>query len=555
VHVDPTKIQVIRDWPAPTTLTELQIFLGLANFYRRFVLGFSHIAWALSQVTRGGGKEKFMWGLSQQQVFDDLKQHLCSTPVLSLPDLQQPFEIETDASDYVVGIVLTQHRHPVAYHSETLSDVICKYPTYDKEMYSIVQSCRQWRHYILGKETIIHTDHKPLQFMQTQGKLQNDRHQKWSTYLQQFHLNIKYKTGSTNRVVDFLNLPPVATLTTVLNSCGHETSGWPQLYERDPDFAATYQMLGANTVVTDFHLQDGLLCHLGHLCVPSSERVKLIWESHYSRVAGHFGVEKTVAVLQQHFYWPKLRQDVNKYIRSCTACAIAKPTIKKQGMYTPLPTPERPWESISMDYMSGLPSTKRGNDCVFVVVDHFSKMVIMAACKKSITTEATAKLFFERVWVHFGIPQTIISDRDSRFLNTFWSSLWSLLDTKLTKSTAFHPQMDGQTEVVNQMIVHILRMYNSKHPCTWDESLPYVQHNYNRAIHSSTDHNPFQVGLGFQPLGPMDVALPLAATQADSSHAQTEADKATWFIERIQHIHQQVQDILQKSNAKYKQAP
>jgi hypothetical protein len=92
-----------------------------------------------------------------------------------------------------------------------------------------------------------------------------------------------------------------------------------------------------------------------------------------------------------------------------------------------------------MDYMSGLPSTKQGNDCVFVVVDRFSKMAILVACKKSITAEATAKLFFERVWVHFGIPQTIVSDRDSQFLSTFWSSLWSLLDTKLTKSMAFHP--------------------------------------------------------------------------------------------------------------------
>jgi hypothetical protein len=95
VHVDPTKIQVIHDWPAPTTLTELQSFLGLTNFYRRFMLGFSHITWALSQVTRGGGKEKFVWGLSQQQAFDDLKKCLCSSPVLSLPDLQHPFEIET----------------------------------------------------------------------------------------------------------------------------------------------------------------------------------------------------------------------------------------------------------------------------------------------------------------------------------------------------------------------------------------------------------------------------------------------------------------------------
>jgi hypothetical protein len=104
-----------------------------------------------------------------------------------------------------------------------------------------------------------------------------------------------------------------------------------------------------------------------------------------------------------------------------------------------MPNPDKPWESISMDYMSGLSSTKRGNDCVFVVVDHFSKMVIMVACKKSIIAKATSKIFFERVQLHFGIPQTIISNQYIWFLSTFWSSLWSLLDTKLTKSTSFHP--------------------------------------------------------------------------------------------------------------------
>jgi hypothetical protein len=171
VHVDPAKIQVIRDWPAPTTLTELQSFLVLTNFYRMFMLVFSHITWALSQVTRGGDKEKFVWGLSQQQAFNDLKKHLFSSLVISLLYLQSPFQIKKDASDYVVGIILTQHGHPMAYHSDTLSDVIRKYPTYEKEMYSIVQACPQWKHYILGKETFIHTDHKPLQFMQTQGKL------------------------------------------------------------------------------------------------------------------------------------------------------------------------------------------------------------------------------------------------------------------------------------------------------------------------------------------------------------------------------------------------
>jgi hypothetical protein len=141
VHVDPENIQFIRDWLAPATLTEIRIFLGLANFYRRFVFSFSHITWTLSQVTKGGAKEKFFWSESQQKVFGELKHHLYSTPVLTLPYLQQPFEIKTDASEYAIGAVLTQHGHPVAYHSETLSDIVRKYPTYDKEMYSIVQAC------------------------------------------------------------------------------------------------------------------------------------------------------------------------------------------------------------------------------------------------------------------------------------------------------------------------------------------------------------------------------------------------------------------------------
>ena len=136
--MDPTKIQVIWDWIAPTTLIELRSFLGLANFYCSFVLGFSHITWPLSQVTKGGAKEKFFWSKTQQKAFAELKHHLCCAPVLTLPDLQQPFEIETYASHYAIVAVLTQQWHPMAYHSETLSETVHKYPTYDKEIYSIV---------------------------------------------------------------------------------------------------------------------------------------------------------------------------------------------------------------------------------------------------------------------------------------------------------------------------------------------------------------------------------------------------------------------------------
>ena len=122
----------------------------------------------------------------------------------------------------------------------------------------------------------------------------------------------------------------------------------------------------------------------------------MIWEAHYSRIVGHFGVDKTMALLQKYFYWPNLRQDVGKYIRSYTACTISKLTIKKQGLYTPLLNPSQTGESISMDYMSGLPSTKQGSNYAFVVIDRFSKMVIMVTYNKNITAESTIKLFLDR---------------------------------------------------------------------------------------------------------------------------------------------------------------
>ena len=148
-------------------------------------------------------------------------------------------------------------------------------------------------------------------------------------------------------------------------------------------------------------------------------------------------------------------------------------------------------------FVGGLLTSRKGHDYMCVVVDQFSKMCIHMPCKKKITAKMTAHLFFQHVWAHFGLPTSIISDRDSHFLGKFWSSLWELMDTKLKKSTTFHPQTDGQTEVVNQTVVHLLRGYCAKHPKLWDEQLHYVQHAYNRAIHSSTQKSPFETCFGY----------------------------------------------------------
>ena len=165
-----------------------------------------------------------------------------------------------------------------------------------------------------------------------------------------------------------------------------------------------------------------------------------------------------------------------------TVHAIARP-ISTMGVYL-------------FDFLGRLPSTKQGFDYVFVVVDRFSKMIRLMPCKKTITSEETARLFFKYVWRHFGLPSSIVSNRDGLLLGRFWKTLWSLMDTKLNFSTVFHPQTDGQTEVVNRTLVHLLRGYNAKRPKTWDESLPYIEFAFNQTMHASTARAPFEVCLG-----------------------------------------------------------
>jgi hypothetical protein len=140
---------------------------------------------------------------------------------------------------------------------------------------------------------------------------------------------------------------------------------------------------------------------------------------------------------------------VTKYLKGCVMFSTCKPTNRKLGLYSPLPVPSHPWEIISMDFVGGLPMSKRGHDYLYVVMDRFNKMCILMPCKKKINVDQTANLLFQYVWVHFGLPTSIIWDRDTRFLGDFWTSLWRMMDTNLKRIVAFHPQTNGQTKVVN----------------------------------------------------------------------------------------------------------
>jgi transposase InsO family protein len=188
---------------------------------------------------------------------------------------------------------------------------------------------------------------------------------------------------------------------------------------------------------------------------------------------GHFGVKKTEDVLAAHLFWPRMRRNVERYMSRCMTCNKAKSLLNPHGLYMPLPVPSVPWKDISMDFVLGFPRTKRGWDSIFVVVDHFSKMAHFIPCHKSDNASHVADLFFTEIVHLHGVPNTIVSDRDAKFLSQFWRTLWFKLGIKLLFSTTCHPQMDGQTEAVNHTLSTMLRAVLGTN-LKLEECLPHI---------------------------------------------------------------------------------
>jgi hypothetical protein len=467
VGPDPSKISAMMTWPPPKNIKQLRGFLGLTGFYRKFVHHYASLAAPLTALLK---KDAFIWTEETQIAFDKLKQAMSEAPVLGLPNFEDQFILETDASGVGMGAVLIQNAHPICYFSKQFCPRMLQASTYVRELCAITTAVKKWRTYLLGNTFIIYTDQRSLRELMTQI-IQTPEQQFYLAKLLGYSYEIVYKPGPQNRVADALSR--VHCLLITVPQLDFLTSFKAQLTS-DTEFQQFLTRVQTNPAeFSDFEIKNGLLFIKGKLFIPEASPLKktLLEEFHSSTIGGHSGIHRTFGRLQENVFWYGMRKDVTQFVKSCSVCQQTKPANHSPyGLLQPLPIPDKVWEDVSLDFIVGLPSFQT-HTVILVVVDRLSKAAHFGSLPTHFTASKVADLFAKMVCKLHGMPRSMVSDRDPIFLSHFWQELFRLSGTKLRMSTAYHPQSDGQTEIVNKVLQQYLRCFVHDKPSQWGQFL------------------------------------------------------------------------------------
>ncbi|GJY58776.1 reverse transcriptase domain-containing protein [Tanacetum coccineum] len=500
IHVDPSKIEAVKNWEAPTSPTEVRSFLGLAGYYRRFIANFSSIAKPLTLLTQKN--KKYEWGAEQEEAFQLLKSKLCDAPILSLPDGVEDFVVYCDASNRGLGCVLMQRNKVIAYASRQLKIHEKNYTTHDLELGAVVFALKIWRHYLYGTKSIIYTDHRSLQHIFDQKEL-NMRQRRWIELFSDYECEIRYHPGKANVVADALSrkerLKPrrvramALTIQSGIKGMIVAAQG-KALSQEDVREEKLY-----NLVQQMEKKEDGSLYFMDRIWVPlmGGVRTVIMDEAHKSRYSVHPGADKMYYDLRDMYWWPGMKKDIAVYVSECLTCAKVKAEHQRpSGLLQQPEIPEWKWENITMDFIIKLPRTSSGHDAIWVVVDRLTKSAHFIAIREDFSTEKLAKVYLDRIVARHGVPVSIISDRDARFTSRLWQTFQKALGTRLDMSTAYHPQTDGQSERTIQTLEDMLRACVIDFGGSWDTHLPLAEFSYNNSFHSSIRCAPFEALYG-----------------------------------------------------------
>ncbi|KAI3761239.1 hypothetical protein L1987_51651 [Smallanthus sonchifolius] len=464
IHVDPAKIEAVKNWKAPKTPTEVRSFLGLAGYYRRFISNFSKIAVPLTALTQKGE--------------DDLV-------------------VYCDASNQGLGCVLMQRGKVIAYASRQLKIHEKNYTTHDLELGAVIFALKIWRHYLYGTKCVVFTDHKSLQHIFNQKEL-NMRQRRWVELLNDYDCEIRYHPGKANVVADALSRKEHVMLQSVKIHSDIQV----RILEAQHVSVTEGNMYEEMSCGAEFQLEtktNGLLYFLNRIWVPDCNdlRAFIMTEAHKSRYSIHPGADKMYQNLRPQYWWPGMKKDIALFVAKCLTCSKVKAEHQRpSGLLEQPEIPVWKWENLAMDFITKLPRTSSGYDSIWLIIDRLTKSAHFLPIREDYKVEKLARIYIDEIVSRHGVPLNIISDRDARFTSRFWQSLQKALGTRLDLSTAYHPQTDGQTERTIQTLEDMLRACVIDFGGNWDSHLALIEFSYNNSYHTSIDMAPFEALYG-----------------------------------------------------------
>lgn len=496
LRANPEKTRPIIEYERPNSITKLRRFLGMVNYYRRFISDFSEITAALTDLLKTTSKI-IKWTDEAEKSFCVIKERLVSAPILGSPDFTKEFTIQTDASDVAVAAVLTQKQKDcervISYYSHKLTTPQRNYHAAEKEALAALLAIDHFRGYIEGYHFKLITDSSALtHILNTKWKV-GSRCSRWSLNLQQFDMSVVHRKGKDNIVPDALSRSVAVVL--------------------DPSTASWHTSLVENVLsnpddYADFRLEDGKLMkfviaknepydsRFEWKIVPSPDEISVILKENHDDTF-HQGYEKTLARIQKRFYWPKMGSTIRSYIQACTTCKeIKAPFVAVTPEMGKMRQASYPWQIISIDFVGPLPRSRKGNQHLLVITDYFSKWVMLHPVRK-LDSSAMCGVLKEQWFYRNSVPEIIITDNGSTFIAKVFKDLLDQFGITHWLNSRYHSQANP-VERVNRTINTAIRTYVREDQRLWDTKIAEIELILNTTKHTSTGFTPYFITHGFE---------------------------------------------------------
>lgn len=510
------KIEAVRQFPSPKTVKNIRQFLGLTGYFRKFVKDYAAIVKPLTLLTRKDCVWK--WGEQEDSAFKNLKARLTERPILALYDANARTEVHTDASQMgIAGILLQEHEaqlRPVAYYSRHTNNAETRYHSYELETLAVVETLLKFRVYLLGIPFKVITDCNALKTASAKRDLV-PRIARWWLQLQEYSFTVEYRPGGRMQHVDALSRNPCETETAPPENIvlKIEEVDWILSAQLSDEKIKLIREVLSKPPETDYDkniyknyaLRNGRVYRITALgiqwVVPQGFRNQVVRWAHDDK--GHYACEKTLKKLCEKYWFPRMREYVEKYIASCIPCLYNKlPSGRREGYLHPIAKTPIPFHTVHIDHLGPFQRTPRGNMFLIVTIDAFTKYVVLKPVK---STKARFVInLLENMCKTFGLPSRIITDRGTAFTSHMFKNYCQQQNIQLILNAVATPRANGQVERLNRTILNILATTSDTED-KWDSHVDSAQIAINNTVHQITNKSPNQLLMGYSPRAKSDV--------------------------------------------------